>query len=200
MPRALGWLTVAALSAAVSVSCRTPPQPVAPEAEIVRADASGEAARQVVVEELQPTDQSVRTPPRPEQVRSAAAPTPRPAPPEEALPAYRRLAYRPAEPTPITELPATFYTVQLMAVSTKESLETFVRERQLRSLSAARIESGGALYYVLLLGVYPNAEAAEQAAADLPPGLEEASRWVRSLGSIQEGIERANRLTGSAEF
>lgn len=177
-------IAVAALCAAAA--CRTPAEmpldgtpPADPSARAER------VSREVVVEEL-----PERAPP----ARVAAAPA------VEDLPAYRRLAYRPPQATSLMELPATFYTVQLLAASSKEALETYVRDRGLSNMSAARIESGGTVYYVLLLGVYPDADAAKLAAADLPPGAEDATVWVRSLGSVQEGIERANRLAGSAEF
>ena len=128
------------------------------------------------------------------------APVPAALPSVEELPTYRRLAYQPERETSILDLSPTFYTVQLVAVSTKEALEEHVRELGLQSMSAARIESGGDLYYVLLLGVYPTETTARTAAASLPPGLENVTAWVRSLSSLQDAIRRADRLAGSADF
>lgn len=181
----LAFLSLAVLGGMALVSCRASlPQPGTAQTVSVPAATREARPREVVVDRLQ-------EPSQPELATPA---------PVETLPPYRQLAYRPAEATSILELPATFYTVQLLAASTKERLEDYVHERQLRSMSAARIESGGALYYVLLLGVYPDVDVAKQAAAQLPPGLEDAAVWVRSLGSIQEAIRRADRLAGSAEF
>ena len=164
----------------------------------------------VTLDATPPSDPANRVAPAPREVVTeelAEQPPERTAPPAdvaapavEDLPAYRRLAYRPPEATSLTELPATFYTVQLLAVSSKRAVETYVRERGLSNMSAARIANGGAVYYVLLLGVYPDADSAKLAAADLPPGTEDATVWVRSLGSIQEGIEQANRLFGSTQY
>ena len=119
---------------------------------------------------------------------------------EQELPTYRQLAYRPDKAVSLLDLPSTFFTVQVIAVSSKDALEAFVRTRQLRSMSAARIERSGALYYVLLLGVYANAELAKRAAQHLPAGLEDATPWVRSLASIQQAMLRADQLSGSADF
>lgn len=180
-------LLAVAVACAAMVSCRAPAEVTLDGTPPAGPSARAESApREVVVERLPERS-------RPEAVAAAA-------PPVENLPAYRRLAYRPPQATSLMDLPATFYTVQLLAASSKEALEAYVRERALTNLSAARIESGGAIYYVLLLGVYPDTNAAKLAAAERPPGTEDATVWVRSLGSVQQGIERANRLTGSAEF
>jgi len=115
----------------------------------------------------------------------------------EELPTHVRLAYQPSKPTLLEDLPSEFFTVQLLAMSSKTTLEAYVRDHGLKGLSAARIENDGGLYYVLLLGVYETEALARQAAADLPPPLDEASPWIRPLGSLQEAMQRADQLAGS---
>ena len=178
-------IAIAALCAAAA-SCRAPPVvtlDATPPAD--PAKGADRAPREVVAERL------------PEHPAPPPDVVP---PPVEDLPAYRQLAYRPPEATSLLELPATFYTVQLLALSSKRAVEAYVRDRGLSHMSAARIANGRRVYYVLLLGVYPDRDAANRAAADLPPGTEDATVWVRSLGSIQEGIEQANRLFGSTQY
>lgn len=116
---------------------------------------------------------------------------------EADLPAHVRLAYQPPQPTLLQDLPGELYTVQLLAMSNKATLEAYVRDHGLKGLSAARIENEGDLYYVLLLGVYESEALARQAAEDLPPPLDEASPWIRPLGSLQEAMRRADELAGS---
>lgn len=115
-------------------------------------------------------------------------------------PKHVRLAYRPERPTPLLDVPGTFWTVQLVAVSTKEALEAYARAHQLRGMSAARIAHKGELYYALLLGVYESREIATEATTDLPAPLDDLGVWVRSLGSLQEAILEGNSLAGSADF
>ena len=113
---------------------------------------------------------------------------------------HRDLAYRPDRPTPLTEVPADYYVVQLVALTSKEALEEYAKRKELRGMSAARVERGGALYYVLLLGVYPDRRRADLAAADLPEAFAEFAPWVRRVGSLQEAIRRADALAGTSEI
>ncbi len=115
-------------------------------------------------------------------------------------PNHVRLAYRPARPTRLLDVPGTFWTVQLIVVSTKEALESYARAHQLGGMSAARIAHNGELFYALLLGVYETQEIAEQATRDLPAPLDELGVWIRSLASLQRAIIEANNLAGEAEF
>jgi septal ring-binding cell division protein DamX len=122
--------------------------------------------------------------------------TSQPAPMTDDLPEYVRLAHQPAASIPLTELPGTFYAVQLIALPSQAALDDFVSRHGIRGTAAARVESGGSLYYVLLLGVYESMELAERAIAAMPnvPG---AQPWIRPLGSLQSAMLRADSLAGS---
>ena len=136
--------------------------------------------------------------PQPPARPTAAAPaTPAPAPPAAAP---RESAYRPDRPVPLTEVPPDYYIVQLVALGTKEALEEYVTRKALQGMSAARVERGGRLFYVLLLGVYPDRQAADNAAANLPPELGEFDPWVRRLESLQQAIRRGDELAGTTEI
>ena len=115
-------------------------------------------------------------------------------------PKHMRLAYRPERPTALLDVPGTFWTVQLVAVSTKEALENYARAHHLRGMSAAPIAHNGELFYALLLGVYETQDIAVEATTDLPAPLDELGVWVRSLGSLQQAIVDGNDLAGSADF
>ena len=120
-------------------------------------------------------------------------------PPAAARPG-RESAYRPSEPVPLTEVPPHYYVVQLVALGSKESLEYYAARKALRGMSAARVERGGRLFYVLLLGVFPTRTAADEAAANLPEALSEFDPWVRRVESLQEAIRRGDALAGTSEI
>ena len=115
------------------------------------------------------------------------------------LPDYQRLAYQPDHPMRLIDLPADYYAVQIVALSSKQALESYVKDRNLIGMSAARIEREGKLYYVLLLGIYQDRETAELAAADRPEPLKDIEPWIRRLGSLQASMLRANKIAGSSE-
>ena len=134
--------------------------------------------------------------PQPPARPTAAAPA-APAPPDAAAPEH---AYRPDRPVPLTEVPPDYYIVQLVALGTKEALEEYATRKALQGMSAARVERDGRLFYVLLLGVYPNRQAADDAAASLPPELGEFDPWVRRVESLQQAIRRGDELAGTPEI
>ncbi len=94
-------------------------------------------------------------------------------------------------------LPGNLYTVQLMTMSSRERLETWTAERNLGDLPVARLERDGAFYYALLLGVYDSFPQAEEAMTRLPPGFDDKTPWVRSLGSLQAAMRQADALAES---
>lgn len=122
--------------------------------------------------------------------------TPTPAP---ALPPHLRLAYRTDGPVALTDLPAHFYAVQLMASSSLSSLKRFSTEKGLSNMTAAPIERDGELLYVLLAGIYENREIANRAAALLPDNLRAEAPWVRALGPLQNAMRRAEDLLAGAK-
>ena len=62
---------------------------------------------------------------------------------------------------------------------------------------AARVESNGKFYYVLLLGIYETLTNAKAAAASRPESLINIEPWIRKLGSLQAAVERADDSTTS---
>ncbi len=116
------------------------------------------------------------------------------------LPRHVELSYRPDKPVAILDLPEDFYAVQLVAVSSKEALEKYARERKLSGMSAARIYAAEQMYYILLLGIYETQENAELAIASLSGPLAELSPWIRSVGSLQRAMLEADRVSGSEDY
>ncbi len=115
-------------------------------------------------------------------------------------PEWQRLAYRPAVPVALNVLPANFYAVQIVALSSRESLDVFTKEHRLSGVSAVRVESNGAFYYVLLLGIYETLADAKAAAASRPESLMNIEPWIRVMESLQDAAVRAEKLAGSTDF
>lgn len=113
----------------------------------------------------------------------------------ETVPKHVRLAYKPKKAVALIDLPADFWAVQLIALSSKEALEAFANTNDIRGMSAARIATGRDLFYVLLLGVYETRALAKDASTDLPPPFD--NPWIRSLGSLQKGMLEADRVAGN---
>lgn len=146
----------------------------------------------------------------PARIRRAVAPPPPPLPEVEATPAvvptaaatdagvptHIRLAYRPDKPTSMLDLPADFYAVQLIAMTSRERLEAYIEKNQLEGMSAARVERDGGLYFVLILGIYQTRELAEQASQTIPPPLDTTEPWIRPLGALQEAMIRGDAIAG----
>ncbi len=118
----------------------------------------------------------------------------------DAVPRHVALAYVPAQPTAMLDLPPEYFAVQLIAMNSKQSIESFVHEHQLRGMSAARIEKDSALYFVLILGIYETYDRAFEASRDLPPPLDGVEPWIRSLGSLQNAMVRADQLVGNQVY
>jgi len=87
-----------------------------------------------------------------------------------------------------------------MAVSSKEFLEAYAEEHNLRGLSAARIASGDRLFFVLILGLYETKDLAEQAITDMPPPYHKYKPLLRTLASLQQAMRKADAMAGTAEF
>jgi len=102
-----------------------------------------------------------------------------------------------AEPEPVVEeepvqaptgeglagQPAGYYAVQVVASSTMEQLRDFANANQISEQWVAQTSVDGKVWYVLMLGVYPSKEEAEQAIQNV---MElETLPWIRTVGSIQ---------------
>ncbi len=116
------------------------------------------------------------------------------------IPQHVQLAYVPERNTSLLELPARYWTVQVLALSSKEALEAYARRHQLQGMTAARIAQDGKLFYILLLGVYETRERAARAIENVPPPFDNLSLWLRPLGSLQAAMAAANSLSGSDAF
>ena len=136
-----------------------------------------------------------RTPPP-----RAAREDPPPPPPASVPPPRRDVAGRPDSGIPVMDAPPDYYVVQLVAVQTREALEEYAARKALQGMSAARVERDGRLFYVLLLGLYPDRERARTAASNLPAELAEFDPWVRSVNSLQQAVRRADELAGTGEI
>lgn len=112
-------------------------------------------------------------------------------------PLYRRLALKPGHAVNLIDLPPDYFAVQLFAVSNKEALEKFVRDKNIPGLSATRIAYGDQLFFVLLLGIYSDESAARIAAANMPSALNDLTPWVRRLGSLQDAMRLGDDLAGT---
>lgn len=110
------------------------------------------------------------------------------------------MAYVPDQPTPLLELPPEFWVAQLMAVSSKEFLESYAEEHNLRGLSPTRIASGDRLFFVLILGIYETWDRVKQAITNMPPPYNKHKPLLRTLGSLQDAMRKADQITGSSDF
>lgn len=113
-------------------------------------------------------------------------------------PRYQQLAYQPAQPVSLMDMPATFYAVQLTALSSAAELERSFAELDIQGLTAAEVERDGRRYYVLLLGIYEDFASAATASTDLPAPLDQFEPWIRRLGTLQSAMLRANKLAEQA--
>lgn len=114
--------------------------------------------------------------------------------PSVELATYQRLMYRPDAPMSLAELPSTYWTVQLIALSSARELQGFITNLELDELIGAMIKTNDKTYYVALLGVYQTREDAELAAKERPKSLSRYEPYVRSLSSLQAAMARASTL------
>lgn len=110
----------------------------------------------------------------------------------DSVPAYSRLAYVPETATRVFDMPAEYFTVQLLAVSTKQQVENFVETHDLYEMVAVQIIQDEKTLYVLLPGVYTSRADAQDALKSLPDGVKEQQPWVRSLQSLQNVMSKPN--------
>jgi hypothetical protein len=98
-----------------------------------------------------PDSQPGSVPPPPEMTDRAAPPA---APSSSQVPKHIALAYVTPEPTPILQLPADYYALQMLAMNSTEEIETYINDNDLKGMAGARIEDEGQIYYVLIVGIY----------------------------------------------
>jgi DamX protein len=113
---------------------------------------------------------------------------------DQAPTEYQQLMYRPDTPMSLEELPSSYWTVQLIALSSARELQGFMSTLQLDGLIGAMIKTNNKTFYVALLGVYETRTAAQLAANERPESLSRYQPYVRSLGSLQAAMARASQL------
>jgi len=117
-----------------------------------------------------------------------------------AKPLHDQLSYQPDRPVAILDLPRDFYAVQLVAVSSRETLENYAQEHKLADMSAARIWDGRQIFYVLLLGIYETEAKAKGALNSLTGALAQLDPWIRSVGSLQTAMLKADEQLGTMDI
>ncbi|MEM8499265.1 MAG: SPOR domain-containing protein [Pseudomonadota bacterium] len=108
--------------------------------------------------------------------------------PASEKPAYWHLAYKPSEETLVIDLPADMFAVQLIAVSTRKQIESFVELHNLWDMTAVKASKDGKTLYVLIPGVYKSRLDAQTAAASLPQSVKQLKPWIRRLGGLQDAM------------
>ena len=104
-----------------------------------------------------------------------------------------------AEPEPVIEEPVQmpsgeglagqppgYYAVQVVASSSMEQLTEFANAHQISDQWVAETTVEGRVWYVLMLGVYPTKEEAEQAMQSVMDL--ETLPWIRTVASIQASM------------
>lgn len=81
--------------------------------------------------------------------------------------------------------PADYYTVQLMASVDIDRAYKFAEKYQLSSHYIVATHRGDTIWYVLLLGIYPDYSTAKAEMSAVADGLK-TTPWVRKLGGIQK--------------
>jgi septal ring-binding cell division protein DamX len=81
------------------------------------------------------------------------------------------------------------YTLQLVAGSSRETVEAFVGKHQLTGEAAVyQTTHDGQPWYVLIYGVYDDQKQAQAAVAELPPAVRQLKPWARSFASVQTDL------------
>lgn len=86
---------------------------------------------------------------------------------------------------PTLDFPDHYYTVQLMAMADRGTMNDYLSEHGINGLSTVEVFSGGRSRVALLLGFFDSREAAEEASRHVPDALSGVTPWVRSLASIK---------------
>lgn len=87
-------------------------------------------------------------------------------------------------PTDISTVPASHFTVQIVASSNMKNLNAFATENGLSNELTAKVTVNDKTWNVLLLGTYPTLAAAKEALAGIKDKVS-TSPWIRSVGSLQ---------------
>lgn len=115
-------------------------------------------------------------------------------PDDPAIPLYQQLSHRPNQSTDLTDLPGSYYVIQLIALSPREDLEQYIVDNSLPVMSHAVVAKDGERFHALLAGIYRDRETAERAVRHLPEEFIAQGPWVRSMESLQAAMARAEEL------
>ena len=99
----------------------------------------------------------------------------------------------PAQRVSLLEWPAGHYAVQLIALESDQAVAALAERLAIPELLRIRLESGGRLFHVLLLGDYADRRDAEVASAGMVQRLPSLEPWVRRVGPLQEAVRRAQQ-------
>jgi len=89
----------------------------------------------------------------------------------------------------IMKMPASHYTLQIMASSKIATIQNFVKSHHLGfAAKTYQTTAHGNPLYVLVYGNYPTRAAAQAAKSRLPANVQTMHPWVRSFGEIQQAI------------
>jgi septal ring-binding cell division protein DamX len=86
--------------------------------------------------------------------------------------------------------------VQVVALKSERAVERWLTARALTGMSAARIANGDEIFYIVLLGVYPDFASAQRAVDERPPPLRDLTPWIRPLRALQAAIRAAEAGSG----
>ncbi|MCY3812029.1 MAG: hypothetical protein OXH15_09555 [Gammaproteobacteria bacterium] len=93
----------------------------------------------------------------------------------------------------LLEWPAEHYAVQLIALESDQAVAALAERLAIPELLRVRLESGGRLFHVLLLGDYADRRDAEVTSAGMVQRMPSLRPWVRSVGPLQEAVRRAQQ-------
>lgn len=158
----------------------------APQAEVVETTDTVEAMDEGTVQ-AEPVDEVMA-------VEEPMAPLPvEPVPVESTMYQSEPVPMEPAEPVlpeasvvmpgNLAAQSANAFVVQVVASSTMKQLNEFARKHQLSDEWVAETSVNGKTWHVLLLGVYPDRAAAEQALQTVKDL--DTRPWIRTVGSLQ---------------
>lgn len=94
---------------------------------------------------------------------------------------------------PVLEWPPGHYAVQLVALDSEQAVAELARRLAIPGSLRVRLESGGRLFHVLLLGVFADRREAEASAARVVQRMPTLEPWVRSIRPLQKAVRRAQQ-------
>ena len=103
-----------------------------------------------------------------------------------------RFPYR-AQRGSLLDWPAAHYAVQLIALDSDQAVAAVAERLAIPELLRIRLESGGRLFHVLLLGDYAERRDAEVAGAGMVQRMPSLEPWVRRVGPLQDAVRRAQK-------